>query len=396
MRPGVAIRQRKAPRWGRIRPAVILAAIGCIGFGVTGDAHAAAAGSPPGVRGAGPVAMAGRPANPDSSGRPEPLTLLWRQHAGRSVAFPPIEAGGALLVAATDGRVSLFALSSGKRIWSRNLRQPASAACAYSDVGGDGGRIYLALESPGQNLRCLDPTKGKDLWGVHLPRPAIQLLARRDRLWLMGRQGRIACRSTADGAELWGLKFGGWSPPGFYLGDSLLFVLAREDSLIALNAMTGRRRWAAVPGGRFAAPPVLSGADLIVVSTDGAVTRFDPGSGASRGRAQGAGPQLTAPVESRYGLVTITSGGRVESRGIGRETWSRDLRLAARAPALATGATVLVASTSGTLEALNAASGDSLWTIRGHGGFECSPAFVADLLVLATDRGEIDVYRRPE
>jgi outer membrane protein assembly factor BamB len=329
----------------------------------------------------------------DSTGAGQPLQLLWTRRVGRAVVNPALVFSGRIVVASTEGKVQCLDAKSGEKVWSNSLKVPLSAApVAAPDSGGQS--IFLAYGDWPARLRKVDAKRGKTRWTQDLESPAQQLWTGDGRLWLLEKQGLVACRDAADGAESWRVRFGGWRPAGFLLRDSLLFVLAREDSLLALDARTGARHWGARLSGPFTAPPVLSDGEVVVLSVGGEMTRFDPGTGAVRGKEYRSEGQMVGPAAAGGRAVTVTTAGLVEGFGDNLAPWKRDLEDAVQVPPVVMGSGFLIATGMGALHALAGETGVDTWSVQVQGGFRVAPVVDGENIFLATDRGHVYAYVR--
>jgi outer membrane protein assembly factor BamB len=327
---------------------------------------------------------------------PEGLKILWHDRLGRGVAGDLLLVPGRLVVATTDNRLHCRDRESGRRVWTRSFKDPIEAGPALSWSGADSAaRIYLVLMGKKRWLRAIDAVRGRDLWATALKIQVRQMEGDGERLWILEMGGRLSCRSACDGKELWAADAPGWSPGGFRLERDRVYLLCRKDSLIAFQAETGRRLWTSAPGGVYAARPGRVGGDLVVISTAGRASWIDPSSGAIRARASRAAPQLACAAGVRESVVTVSSGGAVEAGGApeARPVWRREIGRAVNAPAVIAGSLILIATTDGLLLALHPERGDPAWSLQTRGGFSIPPLWAGDDLILATDRGEVYVYR---
>lgn len=345
---------------------------------------------------AAPAAESGQggAAKADSARPGPPMQLIWNKHVGRCLEIQPLLLSDRIILISTDQKVQCLWLANGKRTWARGLREPASAAPVAAEDPADG--ILLADGLRRGHLHAWDLKKGKERWIQEIRTPAVQLITRGDRLWALERGGRVTCRSVKDGKEIWKITFGGWDPAGFALEESLLVVLARQDSLICLDPKDGHTRWAARPGGRFSGAPVFRNATVAAASLDGTLFVLDRATGTLRARQSRRPQQLAGPAACGARVVTVSSGGVVEATGENDSVtpWTVDLAEGVQAPPVAYGSLVLVAGGIGTLHALHQERGEEAWALTTHGGFRVAPVVSPSCLCLATDRGEVYVYAR--
>ena len=180
------------------------------------------------------------------------------------------------------------------------------------------------------------------------------------------------------------------------LGDSVLFVLARKDSVLALAARGGTEVWHAIEPGFYPASPSLLGGELALLAGDGREVYLDPASGARLGGARRSPLQLAPPVLSGGFVVSQCTGGRVEAvdRSERATIWSVDLNAAAAGGVVASDGLLFCLSRAGRLAALRADRGGLIWKLDLGTRFFVPPLVRPDLLLLAGERRELIVYAR--
>lgn len=321
------------------------------------------------------------------------LTGLWSRRAGRSITVSPAVGSGRVFAVSTDGRVQCYRLADGERLWGHRLKDPGEAAPAWSP-SADGGRLFVSSGDKGRVLLALEGTRGRRRWSHELGSPITVIAADDSVVVALVRKGTLAAWRASDGAALWTRALGGWDPPPFLLHGGRVFAGMRRDSLLALDARTGVPAWRAAPGGTFATAPVPATGLLALADVGGSLAWIEPGTGLVVARTARSAWQLRAGAASGSGLVTVSSGGRVEWAGpvSGAGDWSTPLETAVVAPPLVRRGMVLVGATSGNLSSLDARTGHILWSFQSAGGFRTGPLAAGDTLLLADTRGTIHVY----
>jgi outer membrane protein assembly factor BamB len=249
--------------------------------------------------------------------------------------------------------------------------------------------------------------------------PAAQSPAPWPGLWGPNRDGAIGAGvATPRGfKELWRRKSGGGYSE-VIAGASMLYTMEmhdRMDYVIALDPATGQERWSAAIGPTFDMPkgppagptstPTLSGGDLFVAGSSGAIVALDASTGRERWRfdaVRDGGATLPSHSFASSPLATATrvvvqTGGE-NSRGLlaldrttGRLVWSAPhTRTPSYAsPILATlaGAEQIVAASGDFIFAVDPRDGRLLWRAQGMGSSEQnqnSPVVVgADRLIVS-------------
>ena len=321
------------------------------------------------------------------------LTGLWSRRTGRSITVSPAIGSGRVFTVSTDGRVQCYRLADGKRLWGQRLKDSGEAAPAWSP-SADGGRLIVSSGNEGRVLLALEGIRGRRRWSRELGSPITEMAADDSVVVALVRKGTLTAWRASDGVALWTRVLAGWDPPPFLLHEGRVFASMRHDSLLALDAHTGVPAWRAAPGGTFATAPVPVVGLLALADVRGSLAWIEPGTGLVVARAPRSGWQLRAGAASGSGLVTVSSGGRVEWAGpvSGAGDWSTPLEAAVIATPLVRRGTVLVGATLGKLSSLDARTGRILWSFQSAGGFRVGPAAAGDTLLLADTRGTIHVY----
>ncbi len=231
------------------------------------------------------------------------------------------------------------------------------------------------------------------------------------RVFALDSQARVSAFSTA-GAPLWsrGLtppadRSGDASGGGLAAGDGRLFVTTGFGTLVALDAASGRELWSQDLDAAATGAPTVAGGIVYAVSRDSRGWAIDAGSGrilwevsglpSPAGVDGGAAPAVT----ERLALFPMNSGELVAAlRGGGTRVWTAPVvgRRLGRAygwidditgDPVAVGDRIYAGNPSGRTVALDAASGERLWTAE-EGAM--SPPWVAGGSVfIVTDQNEL-------
>ncbi len=308
----------------------------------------------------GLFALAGCSGVEDTTEPPTPLEkletvqvepeVLWRRSVGsgapgRLLRLEPFVAGERVFAAGRDGRVTAFAVASGKRLWERDLEMPVTAG-----VGGGAGLVLVAGGE--RELVALDAGTGETRWRHRLTSPAYApATADRGRVAVRTQDGRINVLDAADGSEIWAdsrkvpsLSLQGSATPrilaegllvGFdngklalfdledgrlkwevnvaqpsgrsalermvdvdgepWVGDGVIYALAYQGRLVAVDAARGQLLWARELSGYHGL--VGDARRIYVIDADGLVWTIDKSNGAAIWRQNGLrGRQPSAPA----------------------------------------------------------------------------------------------------
>ncbi|MBV1900390.1 MAG: PQQ-like beta-propeller repeat protein [Kordiimonadaceae bacterium] len=354
------------------------------------------------------------------------LSLAWRRKIGagnkkyeRMVAGP-VSGSGRVFAVDVEGTVTAVSLSTGKRIWSREVTSPEER----SDVGfGGGAALYgdtVYVTSGHGIIVALDAASGREEWrysGVVPFRGAPT--ASKDRLFAVTHDNQMLAFDPSDGTLLWdqvGIAESagmlGAASPAFD-GNTIVTALSSGE-LIAMRGANGRILWQdALTSSKRLTPlatltdidgnPVIDGGRVYAVSHAGRMVAVDMRTGERSWEADVAGVS-TPWVAGEYGYVT-TVDGEVACIYLsnGRVRWVQQLQrftdqeerrglISWNGPILA-GDRLLVTSTHGYAVSLSPYTGDVLSGVELPAGSSTAPIVVDGTFIVLTDDGELVAYR---
>ena len=181
--------------------------------------------------------------------------------------------------------------------------------------------------------------------------------------------------------EAWRTPLSGGVMSHLRMHDGVLYVLAMDGSVRAVEPAHGRVRWTARTGGYCHSSPATDGRVLVVGSADGAVHGFDARSGKPLWSFETGGPVYASAVLVKGLAVTASGDGRVYGLDLatGRERWRFELPPSQTAfvqsPLATDGERVFAGAWDRFLYALDAASGALAWKAQcTERSFAYSPA----------------------
>ena len=315
--------------------------------------------APPAAVQAGPVSIPATTVNPDWSHKadnPEhrpphaaldlPLARIWSvdigQPAGRKhrIGADPVVQGGRIF--AMDSRARVTAVSTaGAPLWSRDLTPPADR----SDDASGGGLAAVGA-----------------------------------RVFVTTGFGELIALSAVNGAELWrqDLDAAAMGAPTV-VGDTV-YAVSRDSRAWALDVESGRIRWqiSGVPdpigvdggsapavGDRLAVFPFNSGHLLATLRAGGTRVWSAPITGERAGRTYASIDDITGdPVIAGDLVVAGNPGGRTVAldAASGERLWTAPE--GAMSPPVVIGGSVFVVSDTGELVRLDAATGARVWAVQ--------------------------------
>lgn len=287
----------------------------------------------------------------------------------------PVVVDGRIFAVDTDSMLSAYAIDSGKRLWSANVRDKSEDEAV---IGGGiaYSREKLYVTAGYDEILCLDPANGKIIWRKDIPAP-----------------------SRAAPTVL----------------DNRVFVTTLDNRLLALDAMTGADLWnytgvdenTALVG---AAAPAAEGDIVVPAFSSGELYALHAGNGAvawsenltalrSSGGLSGLSDIRGLPVIDKGLVIAVSFGGRliaIDAR-TGDRVWQRDIG-SSETPWVA-GNHLFVVSTQNELVALGRDNGAIRWVQqlprfedpedRDGPVFWTAPVLAGGRLILASTEGDV-------
>lgn len=317
-------------------------------------------------------------------------TIRWSRNLGPALA-PPTVSGNQVLQLHRNS-LSCLDLSTGKTLWTKNLKLHARSPNAQPVVSASDNLVLVAGQG---NIHALALDNGAEQWQAPKTGAPTRLkpssLAVTDRLFVGTSDGRAAAFELETGARLWMRPLGGiiTGPP--VADDQVVFFGTTAGKIFALDVETGRERWTAKTSAAVAAGPHLDTDTLYAGDAAGQVHAFEPAVGGSRWTTSlGAGFRL--PPTTHFGAVYLCGDdGNLSSVDVltGVEAWRLSIgHRCTGAPEVYDGI-VYAGSQNSSLHAVNAVNGEELWRLYLSG-----PAIGSDIgidreghpLVVAVDR----------
>ncbi|MGH2496046.1 MAG: PQQ-binding-like beta-propeller repeat protein, partial [Ktedonobacteraceae bacterium] len=315
-------------------------------------------------------------------------SVLWHYGVNDYISQMLVENGIAYVgTAATGNSIKLYALQSanGSLLWSYS----AHAETPGLLTAGDGAVFYaeilgIAGDSFNERITALRGSDGSLLW--HLPIAAADGFARgtpavsNGVIYIGSNNGSVYAVRVSDGSVLWHVaRTGGFDAIPLDLSplvdNGMVFMEGKQGpggqqaALFAMRASDGKQLWSksqgVEPGPQVNQPQIIGG----VIYADGDVGGLD-----ALREADGAllwqhtGDQIYSPVFVADGRVQLSSGDTVlaiSSRD-GTVLWRRSISFHSilssnDTPEIVDNGIVYVATTNGTVQALSASDGHTLW-----------------------------------
>jgi len=213
--------------------------------------------------------------------------------------------------------------SNPQPVWRNSVARGISGAPALTED-------VLALSLVDNRLALLDRATGAVIWTRRLSAPlgAGPLIAD-DRLFVAEQDptGKVYAIRLTNGGTIWSARAGDVSAP-LVLSDSSLYLASAAGLVVQASARTGVARWRGHVGGGVRATPLVVPAGLVVATQTDSLFLLDAQTGAVRVHRGTRGTVLAAPalVDSTT-IVIGTSAGQLEALDATtlHTLWSMDL-----------------------------------------------------------------------
>jgi outer membrane protein assembly factor BamB len=202
---------------------------------------------------------------------------LWRwdaAEAGAPSPTRPVACGCAnrLYVVTTDERLHAIGLRTGKKVWSKSLRQSGDEPAGKVLLAYSEGRVYT-LQNYGEidkgpaRLSCHEGADGSGPWEKDT-RSAMYVIAAGGMVYVKGLD-LIACRAS-DGAETWKRSLGSCAP--ITCAGDQVYVMNQPEGrpleLLAIDAQSGKDLWRS-PISKSCIGLILTGRTGLLAGLDG-------------------------------------------------------------------------------------------------------------------------------
>lgn len=260
--------------------------------------------------------------------------IRWRQKFDVAVGGAPTVAGGTVYVVARDGTGWAVEAKDGKVVYSQGGAGAASGVTGGSSPAVSGDTVIFPFASG--DLMAVKISDGTPIWhGFVAGKRAGRAYAAFSDLtgapviagntvYAGSSAGRLTALDLTTGAAIWAARDGALNPP--VLAGGALFLVNDEDQLLRVDAGSGEVVW------RIDMPyfekdkvekkrktifnhygPVLAGGRIITASSDGLIRAFDPLSGRLLGTAEIAGGAAAPPVVAGGTLYVLSQSGQLNA-----------------------------------------------------------------------------------
>ena len=195
-------------------------------------------------------------------------TVEWELPFADTPAVPPVWDNGWLVLALASGEVRAYRATDGQLIWQRDLKSRAHALPALA-----ADRVYVPTTDG--RIVALRVDSGEPLWERRLGGAPNDILALDERLYAGSQDNFFYCVMAADGRIDWRWRTGGDVIGRPVADQRLVYFVALDNVLRAMNLVTGGQQWMRPLPMRPAWGPVRAGSTLVVAGESPPLRAFN-------------------------------------------------------------------------------------------------------------------------
>ncbi len=255
--------------------------------------------------------------------------IRWNARPSGPLRGAPTLAFGNIYLMGQDNQLFALKANDGTVEWSESGSVTPSGVFGVAAPAAGQGTIVAGYSSG--ELNAYRYENGRPLWADALARTSISVAVStltdidadpvidRGRVYAIGQGGRMAAYELTSGQRIWELNIAGISTP--WLGGEWVFVVGDDARIFAIARATGKIRWIGqLPRWRDEEDregqirwtvPVLAGARLNFVSTDGRMANVSPADGTIQSIVPISGGTRLPPLVANGMLYVMDESGRI-------------------------------------------------------------------------------------
>ena len=203
-------------------------------------------------------------------------SLAWQLPFSDTPASAPVWDNGWLIVGAASGELLAFRATDGQQIWRRDLQSPTHGRPALA-----ADRVYAPTKDG--RIVALRVETGEPVWERRIGGTPNDVLALDERVFVGSTDNFFYCLLAKDGEVDWRWRTGGDVIGTPVADERLVYFVALDNVLRALNQKSGGQQWMRPLPIRPAWGPVAAGSTIIVAGLASSVRGFTMKDGAPAG-----------------------------------------------------------------------------------------------------------------
>lgn len=228
--------------------------------------------------------------------------VAWRAKGIHGSVSLPVVGERITLITTTDKFLYALDTRSGAVLWRHRAPQSFAVGAVVDD-----GRVVVGTEGPEGGVRALSLYNGRVRWQMRLGDVGAPLLIHDSTVYVGTQTGPLVALRRNDGKRRWTVDHVP-TMAGPMLHRGMLYVPSLRDSLIAVDATTGRvRSRTALPSATAFPPALLDDSTIVINAGNREVVAVAVPTGAIRWRVPIGADPAGSPVVYRDTVFAITN-----------------------------------------------------------------------------------------
>jgi outer membrane protein assembly factor BamB len=239
---------------------------------------------------------------------------LWEKNLNTPIRTSPTVANGRVIVVTSEGSARALAATDGQELWTHQGLPEKAAILNNSSPAVEGDIVVVPY--PSGELVALRLSDGQPAWSESLARTrlASSLGSMTDAgrpvidsgtVFAVGHSGRMVATNARSGERLWSLNVPGIQAPA--IAGEMIYVVDTGGQLMAVTRRDGRVLWTVkLPNASTWSGPVLAGNKLWLASNKGQLIGVDATTGKPDTPQDVGAPVYIAPVVAGSRLYILT------------------------------------------------------------------------------------------
>ena len=310
---------------------------------------------------------------------------VWSVKAGRGITDPLVVSGSTALLAGTDRVLRAISLDDARERWTRRLPGAAVGGVALRD-----SVLYLATQRPQGRILAVNAETGIRLWETGSGEATTGVGTAGGLVGVVNNRGYLVALDARTGRQRWARRVGlsRVAPAG--TGDA--FVIATQDSLLRVETTAGRTTHRRASPGAVLDGWLPSGGHLVAPTGDSLVVAIDPVTLATAWSARVDSPVMGDLAIRGDTIWAVTRIGSLYRIVEGRAAHLASLHAPVTTGVALVGDLLLVGAADGLLRAL-APDGREVWRVGLSWNITVDPVALPDGFIALGGDGDLHRFR---
>ncbi|MDP8957782.1 MAG: PQQ-binding-like beta-propeller repeat protein, partial [Actinomycetota bacterium] len=318
----------------------------------------------------------------------------WRFNTNEPIHSSPAVFGRAVIFGARDNNLYSLSIQTGEPLWRMTVQGPIDSSPTVAEINtGEAAQVVVFFGSSDGNVYGRDAFQS--VARFQWPRPfstgaavVSSPLVVDNVVYVGSSNGIFYALDAATGAQIWQFPTEGSILGSAAMAEGVVYVGSTDGKLYALDARTGRLHCSSPTFGAIQATPVVVDDRILIGTGDTNVHELDLDCNLQQSYLTSI-PVVSSPAVDN-GIMFVAAERRLLAIELGTNENAWEVPFEAggniESPPSITQGVVYVGSDDGHLYALDAGSGEELWSFQTGGAVVSSPA-IAEGAVFVTSMG---------